>query len=137
MDARIGLDRSTGKRAKHAETSSRGVGYSKKRRGCLKLCGGVETDSAQFKQEVIPMKKRTYRSQEINKACVARVVKDREACAATVGIDVGKDDLYVAVRWADGSWSGPWHARMMTTFHCGIELPQLIGNGRMGCFIIS
>jgi transposase len=94
------------------------------------LCGGVVTDSAHSKQEVIPMKKRTYRAQEINKACVARIVKDREGCAATVGIDVGKDDLFLVVRWPDGMWSGPWHARNTSEIRAVVELLVNVARGR-------
>ena len=73
----------------------RAVGYIKKKRGCLKLCGGVRTESAQSKQEVYPVKKkRAYRAKEINSVSVANVVEGRDGQRAVVGIDVGnKFDL--------------------------------------------
>src|SRR5437773_8497904 len=83
------------------------VGYSQKKRGCLKLCGGVRTESAQFKQEVIPVKKkRAYRAKEINSVSVAQVLEDRKGQRAVVGIDVGREGLSLMLRCDDGTYAG-------------------------------
>src|SRR5438045_8227224 len=95
--------------------TGREVGYSKTKRGCLKLCGGVRTESAQFKQEVIPVKKkRTYRAKEINSVSVTKVVEGRKGQRAVVGIDVGKEDLSLMLRWDDRTYAGPWQAKNIT-----------------------
>ena len=76
------------------------------------------------------MKKRTYRAQEINKACVARIIEGREGCSASVGIDVGKDDLYLMARWPDETWSGPWHARNTSGIRGVVEFLVNLARGR-------
>ena len=52
------------------------------------------------------MKKRTYRAKEIKTAVVSEIVKGREGRRGAVGIDVGKDDLFMMLRWDDGSFMG-------------------------------
>jgi transposase len=95
------------------------------------LSGVVETESAQFKQEVIPVRsKRTYRAKEINTASVSRLVADREGCRATVGIDVGKEDLFLMLRWEDGTFMGPWHAQNRTGIRGIVEFLVSLARGR-------
>lgn len=95
------------------------------------MCGGVETDSAQFKQEVIPVRsKRTYRAKEINTVSASTIVANREGCRATVGIDVGKEDLFVMLRWEDGTFIGPWHAQNTTGIRGIVELLVSLARGR-------
>lgn len=95
------------------------------------MCEGVETESAQFKQEVIPMQtKRSYRAKEINVVSVSSIVADREGCRGSVGIDVGKDDLFVMLRWEDGKFAGPWHAQNTTGIRGIVEFLVLLARGR-------
>lgn len=95
------------------------------------MCGGVETESAHVKQEVIPMRtKRTYRAKEINTVSVGRIVAGREGFRATVGIDVGKEDLFLMLRWDDGKFDGPWHAQNTTGIRGLVEFLVTLAHGR-------
>ena len=95
------------------------------------MCGGVDKPSAQFKQEVIPVRsKRKYRAKEINTVSASTIVSNRDGCRATVGIDVGKEDLFVMLRWEDGTFIGPWHARNTTGIRGIVELMVSLARGR-------
>ena len=86
------------------------------------MCGGVRTESAQFKQEVIPVKKkRAYRAKEINSVSVAKVLEDRKGQRAVVGIDVGKEGLSLMLRWDDRTYAGPWQAKNITEIRTVVE----------------
>jgi len=94
------------------------------------LCGGVNP-SAQVKQEVIPVRtKRAYRAKEINAASVSQVVAGRKGCRATIGIDVGKTDMFVMLRWEDGTFAGPWHAQNTTEIRTIVEFLVSLAHGR-------
>ena len=95
------------------------------------MCGGVRTESAQFKQEVIPVKKkRSYRAKEINAVSVAKVIEGREGQRAVVGIDVGKEDLSLMLRWDDGSYAGPWRAKNKTEIRVVVEFLTCLAHNR-------
>ena len=95
------------------------------------MCGGVRTESAQFKQEVIPVKKkRAYRSKEINMISMAKILEGREGCRATVGIDVGKEDVFLTLRWEDGAFTGPWRAKNSRELRAIVEFLACVGHDR-------
>jgi len=95
------------------------------------LCGGVRTESAQFMQEVIPVKKkRAYRAKEINSVSVAKVIEGREGQRAVVGIDVGKEDLALMLRWDDGTYAGPWRAKNKTGIRVVVEFLTSLAHTR-------
>ena len=95
------------------------------------MCGSVEQESAQSKQKVIPVrKKRTYRAKEINAVRVSEIVAGHDGCPATVGIDVGKDDLFVMLRWGAEMFSGPWHAANRTGIRGVVEFLVMVSRGR-------
>jgi hypothetical protein len=91
----------------------------------------LEQESAQSKQKVIPVrKKRTYRAKEINTVRISEIVAGHEGCAATVGIDVGKDDLFLMLRWGAEMFSGPWHAENRTGIRGVVEFLLTLSHGR-------
>lgn len=95
------------------------------------MCGVLEKESAQSKQKVIPVrKKRTYRAKEINAVRVSEIVAGHDGCPATVGIDVGKDDLFLMLRWGAEMFSGPWHAENRTGIRGVVEFLATLSHGR-------
>ena len=67
--------------------------------------------------------KRTYRAKDVNDVRISEVVAGRQGEAATVGIDVGKEDLFLVLRWReDGSFAGPWQAKNITQIREVVEL---------------
>src|SRR5260221_6827698 len=95
------------------------------------MFGGVRTESAQVKQEVMPVKKkRAYRAKEINSVSVTKVVEGRKGQRAVVGIDVGKEDLSMMLRWDDGTYAGPWHAKNITEIHVIVEFLASLAHRR-------
>jgi len=75
-------------------------------------------------------KKRAYRAKEINKVCVSEIVKGRKGKRATVGIDVGKADMYLMLRWEEGEFVGPWHAKNTVQIREIVELLAMLAQDR-------
>lgn len=94
------------------------------------MCGGNKPEST-LKQEVIPVKKkRTYRAKEIKSVSVGKVVEGRKGQKATVGIDVGKDEVFIVVRWNDSSYAGPWRAKNTAEIREVVELMATLAQDR-------
>ena len=74
--------------------------------------------------------KRSYRAKEINVVSVSRIVADREGCRGSVGIDVGQEDLFVMLRWEDGTFVGPWHVQNTTGIRGIVDFLVLLARGR-------
>jgi transposase len=75
-------------------------------------------------------KKRTYRAKEINSVSVTKVVEGRKGQRAVVGIDVGKEDLSMMLRWDDGTYVGPWHAKNITEIRTVVEFLASVAHRR-------
>ena len=90
----------------------------------------VDVSSEQLRQEVIPVKpKRTYRAKDVNEVRISEVVAGRQGQEATVGIDVGKDELFLMLRWKEnGTFAGPWRARNITQIREVVELLMTLAN---------
>jgi hypothetical protein len=58
-------------------------------------------------QEVIPMSRKAYRGVRVDDVD-AHVLGQQRPGDVVVGVDVGKLDLRVVVRWADGEFERPW-----------------------------
>jgi len=78
-------------------------------------------------------KKKAYRAKEINEVSVAKVIESRKGQKATAGIDVGKDDLFVMLRWNDGDFAGPWHAKNTSEIR---EVVEFLATLALGCELI-
>ncbi|MDA8377666.1 MAG: hypothetical protein M0Z50_11550 [Planctomycetia bacterium] len=50
---------------------------------------------------------KTYRSQTVQQVDVSQMLSGRDGQAAVVGVDVGKEKLYLVVRWSDGQTHRP------------------------------
>jgi hypothetical protein len=93
------------------------VGYKKvmkrvsAKRGDASKCGcrptGV-TSAINDLLGVIPLvNSKTYRSQNVQKVDMAQILAGREGQSAVVGVGVGKQNLYLMVRWAGGQAGRP------------------------------
>jgi transposase len=54
------------------------------------------------------MKSRAYRGTDVNRVDASRLGRGHEGQALVVGVDVGKFQLAVVGRWADGLFERPW-----------------------------
>jgi transposase len=66
-------------------------------------------------------KRRVYRATEVNHVRWESLVAGRVAGAVTVGMDIGKFEILVVVRWADSTFERPWRVENPA------GIPQLIG----------
>ncbi len=53
-------------------------------------------------------KKRAYRASDIKKVVLSKVLESGPAGAVTVGLDIGKLEIFAVVRWSDGTFERPW-----------------------------
>ena len=54
------------------------------------------------------MKKiRAYRATQVKNVCLDRVLADREGQEVSVGLDVGKEHLFVVLRWGESDFERP------------------------------
>ena len=70
------------------------------------------------------MKKRAYASVAVNRVQVEAVCAGRGGQGAVVGVDVGKHEVRVMLRWQDGSWGEGWKVRQPAQV---LELVQRLG----------
>jgi transposase len=56
------------------------------------------------------MKRKAYRSTEVKHVQFDAVLRTAPPGPLTVGLDVGKYEIYAVVRWADGTFERPWKA---------------------------
>src|SRR5450759_2980562 len=61
--------------------------------------------------EVIPMSKKAYRATYVNDVNWDQLVRGREGVDISLGVDVGKFDLWPVCRWADGRFERPWRVK--------------------------
>ncbi len=58
------------------------------------------------------MKKiRAYRAKQVKNVCMDRVLADRDGQRVEVGLDVGKENLYVVLRWGESDFERPWKVK--------------------------
>jgi transposase len=62
-------------------------------------------------QEVIPLGSRAYRSTGVNEVNWEQVARGKEGLGVTWGVDVGKFDVLVVCRWANGHFERPWRVK--------------------------
>ncbi len=67
------------------------------------------------------MSSKSYRATRVNEVNWEQIARGKEGLGATVGIDVGKFDLLVICRWADGRFERPWRVKNPW------EIPTLVG----------
>jgi transposase len=80
--------------------------------------------------------KRTYRAKDVHDVRVSEVVVGRQGQAATLGIDVGKEDLFLTLRWKeDGLFAGPWHAKNIAQIREVVELTSTLS--KRCCLVVA
>jgi transposase len=57
------------------------------------------------------MSSKAYRATRVNELNWEQIARGKEGLGVTVGIDVGKFDLWVVCRWADGRFERPWRVK--------------------------
>ncbi|MDA8377522.1 MAG: transposase [Planctomycetia bacterium] len=73
---------------------------------------------------------KTYRGQNVQKVDVAQMVAGREGQAAVVGVDTGKKNLYLAVRWGDGQTDRPVVVSQPEELGLAVDFLQRLSAGR-------
>ena len=56
-------------------------------------------------------KRKAYRSTEVKHVDLTPVIAKGSCGPLWVGVDVGKEHVFVVIRWSDGSFERPWKAR--------------------------
>ena len=56
------------------------------------------------------MRKRAYRATKVKDIALENVLRTAPPGAATVGLDIGKYEVYAVIRWSDGRFQRPWKA---------------------------
>ena len=57
------------------------------------------------------MSNKAYRATRVNEVNWEQIARGKEGLGVTVGIDLGKFDLSVICRWADGRFERPWRVK--------------------------
>ena len=57
------------------------------------------------------MSSRAYRTTRVNEVNWEQLARGKEGLGVTLGIDVGKFELRVVCRWADGRFERPWRVK--------------------------
>src|SRR5262249_24497994 len=87
-------------------------GY-RKGRGDASIGGNGETVEVSQPRlsEVIPMSSRAYRATRVNDVNWEQIARGKEGLGVILGVDVGKFDVLVVCRWADGRFERPWRIK--------------------------
>jgi transposase len=80
--------------------------------------------------EVIPMISKAYRATRVNDVDWDRLVRGNEGVDITLGIDVGKRDLWPVCRWAGGRFERPWRVKNPEEIPTLIALIERMSTGR-------
>src|SRR5436309_2633779 len=57
------------------------------------------------------MSRKAYRASRVNDVNWEQLARGKEGLGVTLGVDVGKFDLWVVCRWADGHFERPWRVK--------------------------
>ena len=73
-------------------------------------------------QKVVPVNKsKAYRATDVNNVKVEELSRIATGRQATVGLDIGKYEIFAVVRWQDGEFERPWKVKNPS------EIPLLVG----------
>lgn len=75
-------------------------------------------------------KKRAYRATDVKNVMLGRVLESSPTGAATVGLDVGKLEVFAVVRWADGMFERPWKVKNPSEIRQLVELLRGVAEER-------
>src|SRR5215467_5032350 len=73
---------------------------------------------------------KAYRATRVNEVDWERLARGHEGCDLTLGIDVGKHDLWPVCRWASGRFERPWRVKNPEEIPTLIALIQRMSKGR-------
>jgi transposase len=73
---------------------------------------------------------KAYRATRVNQVDWDRLARGHEGLDITLGIDVGKNDLWPVARWADGQFERPWRVKNPEEIPTLIALIQRMNTGR-------
>jgi hypothetical protein len=57
------------------------------------------------------MNRKAYRATRVNDVNWEQIARGKEGLGLTLGVDVGKFDVLVVCRWADGRFERPWRIK--------------------------
>ena len=57
------------------------------------------------------MSSKAYRATRVNDVNWEQIARGKEGLGVTLGVDVGKFDVLVVCRWANGRFERPWRVR--------------------------
>ena len=75
-------------------------------------------------------KSKAYRATDVKNVQVEAVLKRAPEGPVTVGLDVGKNEVFVVVRWSNGDFERPWRARGPGQVGMLVALLKEIGQAR-------
>jgi transposase len=73
---------------------------------------------------------KAYRATRVNQVDWDRLARGRDGLDLTLGIDVGKHDLWPVARWADGHFERPWRVKNPLEIPTVVALIQRMNVGR-------
>ena len=76
------------------------------------------------------MSKRVYCAIGIRHVQLDRVVAGREGLGGSAGVDVGKRELCIVLRWSDGRFEKPWSVANPTQIPQLVQALSTLGQGR-------
>ena len=75
-------------------------------------------------------KNRAYRATGVKKVSLEEAFSRGPDGEVTVGLDIGKHEVFAVLRWKDGSFLRPWKTRMPTEIPALIEVLEHVANER-------
>jgi len=75
-------------------------------------------------------KKRAYRATDVKSVVLERVLESSSAGAVTIGLDVGKLEVFAVARWADGSFERPWKVKNPSEIRRLVQLFRAVAEER-------
>jgi len=75
-------------------------------------------------------KSRAYRATDVKGVSLERILQNGPAGAVSVGLDVGKEEIYAVMRWSDGTFERPWKALNPSQVAVLVEMLGKIGASR-------
>src|SRR4029453_11913804 len=82
-------------------------------------------------QKVGPKQKsKAYRASNVKGVALERVMQNGPAGGVSVGLDVGKEEIYAVMRWSDGTFERPWKALNPSQVAVLVEMLGKIGASR-------
>src|ERR1700677_4520083 len=76
------------------------------------------------------MKKKVYSSSSVRNIHLDKIVQGRTERALVVGMDIGKSQIYVVVRWGPDQFERPWVVRNPGEIGELVRLLMKLGEGR-------